>query len=35
MPDDTEAGALRVRLKTIIKEVEDVETQAAAARRCV
>jgi hypothetical protein len=33
MPDDTEAAALRARLEAIIKEVEDVEAQAAAARR--
>jgi hypothetical protein len=31
MPDDTEAAALRARLKTIIKEAEDAEAQAAAA----
>jgi hypothetical protein len=33
MPDDTEAAALRARLEAIIKEVEDAEAQAAAARR--
>jgi hypothetical protein len=32
MPDDTEAAALRARLEAIIKEAEDVEAQAAAAR---
>jgi hypothetical protein len=35
MPDDTEATALRARLETIIKEVEDAEAQATAARRHV
>jgi hypothetical protein len=35
MPDDTEAAALRARLETIIKEVEDAEAQATAARRRV
>jgi hypothetical protein len=35
MPDDTKAAALRARLETIVKEVEDTETQAAAARRCI
>jgi hypothetical protein len=35
MPDDTEAAALRARLKAIIKEAEDVDAQAAAARRRV
>jgi hypothetical protein len=35
MPDDTEAAALSARLETIIKEVEDAEAQAAAARRRV
>jgi hypothetical protein len=35
MPDDTEAAALRARLETIIKEVEDAEAQAAAAHRHV
>jgi uncharacterized protein involved in exopolysaccharide biosynthesis len=29
MPDDTEAAALRARLKAIVKEPEDAETQAA------
>jgi chromosome segregation ATPase len=33
MPDDTEAAALRARLEAIIKEAEDIEAQAAAARR--
>jgi hypothetical protein len=33
MPDDTEAAALRARLEAIIKEAEDTEAQAAAARR--
>jgi uncharacterized protein involved in exopolysaccharide biosynthesis len=33
--DDTEAAALRARLEAIVKEVEDAESQAAAARRCV
>jgi hypothetical protein len=35
MPDDTEAAALRARLKTIIKEAEDAEAQAIATRRRV
>jgi hypothetical protein len=35
MPDDTEATTLRARLKAIVKEVEDAEAQAAAARRRV
>jgi hypothetical protein len=35
MPDDTEAAALRARLEAIIKEVEDAEAQAAAARRLI
>jgi hypothetical protein len=35
MPDDTNATALRAWLKAIIKEVEDAEAQAAAARRRV
>jgi hypothetical protein len=35
MPDDTEAAALRARLEAIIKEAEDAEAQAAAARRRV
>jgi hypothetical protein len=35
MPDDTKAAALRARLETIVKEVEDTETQATAARRCI
>jgi hypothetical protein len=35
MPDDTEATALRARLKAIVKEAEDVEAQAAAAHRRV
>jgi hypothetical protein len=33
--DDTEAAALRARLEAIVKEAEDTETQAVAARRCV
>jgi hypothetical protein len=33
MPDDTEAVALRARLEAIIKKAEDVEAQAATARR--
>jgi hypothetical protein len=33
MPDDTEVAALHARLEAIIKEVEDAEAQAAAARR--
>jgi hypothetical protein len=33
MPDDTDAAALRARLEAIIKEAEDAEAQAAAARR--
>jgi hypothetical protein len=33
MLDDTEAAALRARLETIIKEAEDAEAQAVAARR--
>jgi hypothetical protein len=35
MPDDTEVVALRARLETIVKEAEDAEAQAAAARRRV
>jgi hypothetical protein len=35
MPNDTEAAALRARLEAIIKEAEDAEAQAAAARRRV
>jgi hypothetical protein len=35
MPDDTNAAALRARLKVIIKEAEDAKAQAAAARRHV
>jgi hypothetical protein len=35
MLDDTEAAVLRDRLETIIKKVEDVESQAAAAHRRV
>jgi hypothetical protein len=35
MPDDTEAAGLCARLEVIIKEVEDAEAQAAAARRRV
>jgi hypothetical protein len=35
MPDDTKAAALRARLDAIIKEAEDAEAQAAAARRHV
>jgi hypothetical protein len=35
MPDDTEATALHARLEVIVKEAEDVEAQAAAARRRV
>jgi hypothetical protein len=35
MPDDTETAALCARLKTIIKEAEDAEAQAAAACRRV
>jgi hypothetical protein len=35
MLDDTEAAALRAQLDTIIKEAEDAEEQAAAARRRV
>jgi hypothetical protein len=35
MPDDTEAAALRARLKAILKEAEDTEAQTAAARRRV
>jgi hypothetical protein len=33
MPDGTEAAALRARLEAIVKEAEDAEAQAAAARR--
>jgi hypothetical protein len=32
MPDDTDAVALHARLEAIVKEVEDAEAQAAAAR---
>jgi hypothetical protein len=32
MSNDTEAAALRARLKAIVKEAEDVEEQAATAR---
>jgi hypothetical protein len=35
MPDDTEAADLRTRVEAIIKKAEDVEAQAAAARRGV
>jgi hypothetical protein len=35
MPDDTEAVALRVWLEAIVKETEDAEAQAIAARRRV
>jgi hypothetical protein len=35
VPDDTEVAALRARLEAIIKEVEDAEAQAAAARHRV
>jgi hypothetical protein len=35
MPDDTKAAALRARLEAIIKEAEDTEVQATAARRRV
>jgi hypothetical protein len=35
MPDDTNAAALRARLKAIIKEAKDAKAQAAAARRRV
>jgi hypothetical protein len=35
MSDDIEAAALRSRLEAIIKEAEDAEVQAAAARRHV
>jgi hypothetical protein len=35
MPDDIEATALRARLEAIVKETEDAEAQAAAARRRV
>jgi hypothetical protein len=32
MPDDTEVAALRARFEAIVKEAEDAEAQAAAAR---
>jgi negative regulator of replication initiation len=35
MPDDTKAAALCARLETIVKEAEDAEVQATAARRRV
>jgi hypothetical protein len=35
MPDDTKAAALCARLETIVKETEDTEVQATAARRRV
>jgi hypothetical protein len=35
MPDNTEAAALRAQLEAIVKEAEDAESQAAAARRRV
>jgi hypothetical protein len=35
MTDDTEVAALRARLEAIIKEAEDADAQAAAARRRV
>jgi ABC-type anion transport system duplicated permease subunit len=35
MPDDTKAAALRARLEAIVKEAEDTEVQATAARRRV
>jgi hypothetical protein len=35
MLDDTEAAALRARLKVIVKEAEDAEAQAIAVRRRV
>jgi hypothetical protein len=35
MPDDTETTALCAQLETIIKEAEDAEAQAAAARHRV
>jgi hypothetical protein len=35
MPNDTEATAVCARLEAIIKEAEDAEAQAAAARRRV
>jgi hypothetical protein len=35
MPDDTEAAALRARLEAIVKEAEDAEAQATAARHHV
>jgi hypothetical protein len=35
MPDNTEDAALRARLEAIIREAEDAEAQAAAARRHV
>jgi hypothetical protein len=35
MPDDIEAAALHARLEAIIKEAEDAEAQAVAARHCV
>jgi hypothetical protein len=35
MPDDTEAAALCTRLEAIIKEAEDAEARAAAARHRV
>jgi hypothetical protein len=35
MPDDTEATALRARLNAIVKEAEDAEAQATAARHRV
>jgi hypothetical protein len=33
MPDDTEAATLCAQLETIVKESEDAEAQATAARR--
>jgi hypothetical protein len=35
MPDDTEAAALHARLEAIVRKVEDIEAQVAAARRRV
>jgi hypothetical protein len=35
MSDDTEAAVLRVQLEAIVKEAEDVEAQATAARHRV
>jgi hypothetical protein len=35
MTTDTDTAALRTQLEAIVKEVEETEEKAAAARRCI